>query len=87
MKKILIIIFLLFSIISFSQTAGQSGSEKTNMQQRARRPDSKKLKRRKQMQHFQTRKSDPNIRYNGTLFRMRKQKEINNDGFTNDKKR
>jgi hypothetical protein len=78
MKKILIV-FALFaglSYESFAQSAGGSGAEKVSGGGRARRSSrSGQIKPRKQMRHFETRKADPNIKYNGTSYRMKRRRE------------
>jgi hypothetical protein len=78
MKKYLIVFALLagLSYESHAQSAGGSGAEKVNGGGRARRASkSGQLKPRKQMRHFDSRKADPNIKYNGTAYRMKKRRE------------
>jgi hypothetical protein len=84
MKKIILInILTFFSVVSVAQSAGSAGAER---QQRARRSSADtKLKKRKQMQHFESKKTDPNLKYNGTSYRinMFKRRKTNDDGFKN----
>jgi hypothetical protein len=78
MKKLLLAsaLFLGLSEYSFSQSAGGSGAEKVGGMSKARRSGrSGQIKPRKQMRHFETRKTDPNIKHNGTSYRMQRRKE------------
>ena len=79
MKKILMLSVFVFGLsgISYAQSAGGSGSEKTGggMQKARRSSKSGQIKPRKQMRHFETRKADPNIKHNGTSFRMQRRRE------------
>ena len=80
MKKILLLSALLFGLsnVSFSQSAGGSGAEKVSgggMSRARRTSRSGQIKPRKQMRHFESRKADPNIKHNGTSFRMQRRRE------------
>jgi len=93
MKKILLFsIFVLgMSSFSFAQSAGGSGSEKVKSGGRAHRSSkSGAVKPRKQMRHFSARKADPNIKNNGTSYRMQKRREqyeAENNGFSSGKRK
>lgn len=92
-KNLLFIVFLLgASTFSFAQSAGGSGSEKVNKSGGRAHRSSKSgaLKPRKQMRHFDARKTDPNIKYNGTSYRMQKRREqyeAENNGFSGGKRK
>lgn len=77
MKKIFLLFLLIFafSAPSFSQSAGKGSGEKS---------EDGKRKPRKQMQHFEKRKKDPNMKHNGTSYkRNRKSKhKVDGDGFS-----
>jgi hypothetical protein len=79
MKKTLIIFAILFTGLSYevsAQSAGGSGAEKVSGGGRARRSSrSGQIKPRKQTRHFESRKTDPNIKYNGTSYRMKRRRE------------
>ena len=82
MKKI-ILVLALFAGLSYeaeAQSAGGSGAEKVSSGGgggRSRRASrSGQIKPRKQMRHFESRKSDPNIKSNGTSYRMKRRKEM-----------
>jgi hypothetical protein len=79
MKKILLLSALLFGLseVSFSQSAGGSGAEKVSggMGRARRSSKSGQIKPRKQMRHFESRKADPNMKHNGTSYRMQRRKE------------
>jgi hypothetical protein len=83
MKKILalIVLFVGLSSVSFAQSAGKNGSEKSGkkggMFKKERKP-------RKQMSHFDKPKKDPNIKSNGTAYRRNHKREyytVDGDGF------
>lgn len=75
MKKLLLILFLLFSTPIFSQSAGKGGSEKNSG---ARKPHA-------QMQHFPKRKKDKMLKRNGTSYLRRKRQKskyrVDGNGF------
>ena len=84
MKKI-ILVLALFAGLSYeaeAQSAGGSGAEKVSSSGgggggRSRRASrSGQIRPRKQMRHFESRKSDPNIKSNGTSYRMKRRKEM-----------
>jgi hypothetical protein len=78
MKKVVVLFLFMIgvAVTSFGQSAGGGGAEKNG--------DSKR-KPRKQMQHFEKRKKDPNMKHNGTSYkRDRKSKQkVDGDGFSN----
>jgi len=83
MKKVIIVLALFtgLSYESVAQSAGGSGAEKVSSGGgggggRSRRASrSGQLKPRKQMRHFESRRSDPNIKNNGTSYRMKRRRE------------
>jgi hypothetical protein len=82
MKKILLFALFLvgFSQLSHAQFAGKSGSEKSggffSGMFRSSRPH-------KQMNHFDSQKSDPNMKNNGTSYRRDRKRDyvVDGDGF------
>jgi hypothetical protein len=99
MKKIIIVLALFtgLSYESVAQSAGGSGAEKVSSGSgggggRSRRASrSGQIKPRKQMRHFESRRADPNIKNNGTSYRMKRRKEMleaegNGFGASNGKK-
>ena len=76
MKKLLPILFLFFSLKSFSQSAGKGSNEKNSSS--ARKPHA-------QMQHFPKRKKDKMLKRNGTSYLRRKRQKskykVDGDGF------
>jgi len=77
MKKVLIVLFLFagLSYESMAQSAGGSGAEKVSGGRARRSSRSGQIKPRKQTRHFESRKADPNIKYNGTSYRMKRRRE------------
>ena len=75
MKKVFVLILFLVGVssISFAQSAGKGDSEKSGKGGFFHRE--KQRKPRKQMSHFDTQKSDPNIKNNGTSYRRNHKKE------------
>lgn len=83
MKKHLLIslFFVGISALSYSQSAGKGGSEKSgSFFSRVFRGGQKP---RGQMKHFDKQKSDPNIQNNGTSYRKNRKQEyvVDGDGF------
>lgn len=80
MKKVFVLFLLIagLSTVSFAQ----SGKEKSG---RLKLGGAKKP--RKQMQHFEQPKKDPNIQHNGTSYRMNRKREyvVDGDGFSTPK--
>lgn len=76
MRKFLVLFALIFglSATSFAQSAGRGSGEKNGG----------KRKPRKQMQHFDKQKKDPNIKHNGTSYRRNKKSKytVDGDGFS-----
>jgi hypothetical protein len=84
MKKYLLLFLLALgvSVSSFAQSAGKGSGERSGSKRKAR----------KQMQHFDKQKKDPNIKHNGTSYRRNRKSKyrVDGDGFspaTQDKKR
>ena len=87
MKKIFVLIVVLLGVssISFAQSAGKGGGEKSGkkggMFHKERKP-------RKQMSHFDSKKRDPNIKNNGTTYRRNHKRQyynVDGDGFSSPK--
>ena len=77
---VLIVFALGISTVSFAQSAGKGKAEKSGK----RKLFQKAAKPRKQMSHFDSKKKDPNIKYNGTAYRRNHKKEyytVDGDGF------
>jgi hypothetical protein len=64
-----------FSTISFSQSAGGSGSERVSRGSKKSKSFGRTRKTRKQMSHFEGRKIDPKLKSNGTSYRMNRRRE------------
>jgi Ni/Co efflux regulator RcnB len=76
MKKYLLLFLLAFGISasSMAQSAGKGSGERSGSKRKAR----------KQMQHFEKQKKDPNIKHNGTSYRRNKKSKyrVDGDGFS-----
>jgi hypothetical protein len=83
MKKhlLLLLFFVGVSTLSYSQSAGKGGSEKSGSF--FSRVFHGGQKPRGQMSHFGKQKSDPNIQNNGTAYRKNRKQEytVDGDGF------
>jgi hypothetical protein len=84
MKKVFVLVVFLVGLSSFSfaQSAGKGDAERSG--KRGGGMFHKERKPRKQMQHFETRGKDPNIRNNGTAYRRNHKREyytVDGDGF------
>lgn len=81
-KNILLVLFIAgISTLSYSQSAGRGGSEKSGSF--FSRVFSGGKKPRAQMNHFGKQKRDPNIQNNGTSYRSNRKNEytVDGDGF------
>jgi hypothetical protein len=82
MKKIIVFALFCFGIstASYSQAGKESSSKKGKFFSRIFHPSNKP---RAQMQHFDGRKKDPNMKHNGTAFRRNRKSEykVDGDGF------
>jgi Ni/Co efflux regulator RcnB len=76
MKKLFILFLLMFSVsaTTFAQRAGKGSGERSGSKRKAR----------KQMQHFDQQKKDPNIKHNGTSYRRNRKSKyrVDGDGFS-----
>lgn len=85
MKKLLLIslLFIGFSTVSYSQSAGKGSSEKSGGF--FSRIFKKEQKPHGQMKHFDKKKKDPNMKHNGTSYNRRKKQKsqynVDGDGF------
>lgn len=84
MKKLFVLFLFIIGVTtaSFSQSAGKGSGEKSGSKRKAR----------KQMQHFEKQKKDPNLKHNGTSYNSgnKGKHKVDGDGFspaTQDKKR
>lgn len=72
MRKFVVMILLLLGVSAtgLAQSAGKGSSERNGG----------KRKPRKQMQHFEKQKKDPNMKHNGTSYRRNRKSQYNVDG-------
>lgn len=80
MKKFLLLATFIagFTSLSYSQSAGKGGSEKSGGF--FHRLFHKEQKPHAQMQHFDKQKKDPNRKHNGTSYRRNRKDKYNVDG-------
>ena len=75
MKKVLVLFLFIISVsaTSFAQSAGKGSGERSGSKRKAR----------KQMQHFDQQKKDPNMKHNGTSYRRNRKSDykVDGDGF------
>lgn len=74
MKKFFVLFLFIIGVstASYSQSAGKGSGEKSGS----------KVKSRKQMQHFDKQKKDPNMKHNGTSYKNgRRKHKVDGDGF------